>query len=145
VDDFYAHLPPGSQNTQHLPTDKDVLKHRLETVHEARVAQAANEFKSLSDLPPNAVGFRNLSTWLQDLSLIGARNVNADKAQLWANNLDATVIKQPLFKGTWSAEIPLGLANHLQIPPFATVTQLQSSLGNTYQLTGDYYVRPDSP
>ncbi len=143
VDDFYDHLPPGSQSTQHLPADKDVLKHRLETLHEARVELTDQGFKTLSDLPANAVGFRHVSTWLQDLSLIGARNVNAEKAQLWTNNLDAAVIKQPLFKGTWSAEIPLGLASSLQIPPFATVTQMQSSLGSTYQLTGDYYVHPD--
>jgi hypothetical protein len=143
VDDFYAQLPPGTQSTQHLPPDKDVLKHRLETVHEAQVEPSEKSFNSLSELPAHTVGFRNISAWLQDLSLIGAVNVNAEKAQVWTNNLDAGVIKQPLYKGTWSAEIPLGMATRLQIPAFATVTQLQSSLGNTYQLTGDFYVHPD--
>ena len=71
--------------------------------------------------------------------------MSIEKAQIWAAPTEGAVIKQPLFKGKWSAEIPLGIAPDLVVPPFATVNQLKTTLGDNYQLSGDYYVRADTP
>jgi hypothetical protein len=102
-------------------------------------------YEKATDLPPQSEGFRQLSSWLQDLSLIGARGVSIEKAQIWAQPTEGIALRQPLFTGKWSAEIPLGLAPDLVVPPFATVNQMKTTLGNSYQLSGNYYVRADTP
>ena len=145
VDDFYSHLPPQTQAVLHMPVDKDALTQRLQTTHAIKVKSAPPPYSKLGDLPSQSQGFRNLSSWLQDLSTIGARSVHVEKVQVWNGGTDPALLTQPLLKGTWSAQLPLGVATNLTIPPFATVTQMQTALGVTYQLTGDYYVRADSP
>ena len=145
VDDFYAQLPPHTKQTHHLPTNNDALAQHLQTQHPARPKAVGKGYEKTTDLPTQSQGFRQLSSWLQDLSLIGARGVSIEKAQIWAAPTDGAVIKQPLFKGKWSAEIPLGIAPDLVVPPFATVNQLKTTLGDNYQLSGDYYVRADTP
>ena len=145
VDDFYAQLPPHTKQTHHLPTSNDALTQNLQTQHPATPKAVGKGYEKTTDLPTQSQGFRQLSSWLQDLSLIGARSVSIEKAQIWAAPTDGAVIKQPLFKGKWSAEIPLGIAPDLVVPPFATVNQLKTTLGDNYQLSGDYYVRADTP
>lgn len=144
VDDFYNHQPPQTQTIQHHPVDKDALSQRLQTTHAVKVKPAPPLYNKLTDLPAQSVGFRYMSSWLQDLSTIGARAVYVEKAQIWNGGTEAAQLTQPLLKGTWSVQLPLGFGPNLTIPSFATVTQMQTTLGMTYQLTGDYYVRNDS-
>ena len=145
VDDFYTQLPPHTKQTQHLPTSNDALTHPLQTQHPAQPKVVGKGYEKATDLPSQSQGFRQLSSWLQDLSLIGASGVSIEKAQMWSTPAEGAVIQQPLFKGTWNAEIPLGIAPDLVVPPFATVNQLKTTLGSSYQLSGDYYVRADTP
>lgn len=99
-----------------------------------------------SDLPQSKEGFRVITSWLQDLGLMGALNAKVDKAQAWkVPEADPALIKHPLFKGNWSVELPLGLAPDLVVPSFASVTFMKTNLGPTYQLSGDFYVYADSP
>ena len=145
VDDFYTQLPPHTKQTQHLPTSNDALTQNLQTQHPAQPKVVGKGYEKATDLPSQSQGFRQLSSWLQDLSLIGASGVSIEKAQMWSTPAEGAVIQQPLFKGTWNAEIPLGIAPDLVVPPFATVNQLKTTLGSSYQLSGDYYVRADTP
>lgn len=145
VDDFYTQLPPHTKQTQHLPTSNDALTQNLQTQHPAQPEVVGKGYEKATDLPSQSQGFRQLSSWLQDLSLIGASGVSIEKAQMWSTPAEGAVIQQPLFKGTWNAEIPLGVAPDLVVPPFATVNQLKTTLGSSYQLSGDYYVRADTP
>ena len=145
VDDFYTQLPPHTKQTQHLPTSNDALTQNLQTQHPAQPKVVGKGDEKATDLPSQSQGFRQLSSWLQDLSLIGASGVSIEKAQMWSTPAEGAVIQQPLFKGTWNAEIPLGIAPDLVVPPFATVNQLKTTLGSSYQLSGDYYVRADTP
>jgi hypothetical protein len=110
-----------------------------------RLQISAGKDANQLDLPTQSQGFRQLSSWLQDLSLIGARGVSIEKAQIWAPPTEGIALKQPLLTGNWSAEIPLGLAPDLVVPPFASVNQMKTTLGNSYQLSGNYYVRADTP
>ena len=144
VDDFYTLLPPHNKQTQHLPTSNDALTQNLQTQHPAQPKVVGKGYEKATDLPSQSQGFRQLSSWLQDLSLIGASGVSIEKAQMWSTPAEGAVIQQPLFKGTWNAEIPLGIAPDLVVPPFATVNQLKTTLGSSYQLSGDYYVRADT-
>lgn len=143
VDDFFAKLPVGASTAKHLPVDKDALTHHLHTSHATPPQTVERNYEKTADLLQAAEGFRGVSSWLQDLSLLGARNVQVDKPQIWVSDADAAVLKQPLLKGTWSAELPLTVSSDLVIPPYATVTLFKTTLGATYQLTGDYYVRSD--
>ena len=145
VDDFYTQLPPHTKQTQHLPTSNDALTQNLQTQHPAQPKVMGKGYEKATDLTSQSQGFRQLSSWLQDLSLIGASGVSIEKAQMWSTPAEGAVIQQPLFKGTWNAEIPLGIAPDLVVPPFATVNQLKTTLGSSYQLSGDYYVRADTP
>ena len=92
-----------------------------------------------------AAAFRNQSSWLQDLGLMGGRSLQVEKAPVWNAPAEGLVIKQALHKGAWSAELPLPLAADLVLPAHATVSELKTTLGPVYSLTGDYYARPDSP
>jgi hypothetical protein len=143
VDDFFAKLPVGASTAKHLPVDKDALTHHLHTSHATPPQTVERHYEKTADLLQAAEGFRGVSSWLQDLSLLGARNVQVDKPQIWVSDADAAVLKQPLLKGTWSAELPLTVSSDLVIPPYATVTLFKTTLSATYQLTGDYYVRSD--
>jgi hypothetical protein len=143
VDDFFAKLPVGASTAKHLPVDKDALTHHLHTSHATPPQTVERHYEKTADLLQAAEGFRGVSSWLQDLSLLGARNVQVDKPQIWVSDADAAVLKQPLLKGTWSAELPLTVSSDLVIPPYATVTLFKTTLGATYQLTGDFYVRSD--
>jgi hypothetical protein len=145
VDDFYAKLPPYTTQTQHLPTSNDALTQNLQTQHPAKPKVVGKGYEKATDLPTQSQGFPQLSSWLQDLSLIGARGVSIEKAQIWAPPTEGIALKQPLLTGNWSAEIPLGLAPDLVVPPFASVNQMKTTLGNSYQLSGNYYVRADTP
>jgi len=145
VEDFYAKLPPYTTQTQHLPTSNDALTQNLQTQHPAKPKVVGKGYEKATDLPTQSQGFRQLSSWLQDLSLIGARGVSIEKAQIWAPPTEGIALQQPLLTGNWSAEIPLGLAPDLVVPPFASVNQMKTTLGNSYQLSGNYYVRADTP
>jgi hypothetical protein len=145
VEDFYTQPPPQTSQTQHLSTGNDALSQGLQTQHPAKVKVTAKGYEKATDLPTQSQGFRQLSSWLQDLSLIGVRGVSVEKALVWQAPTEGIALKQPLLKGTWSAEIPLGLAPDLVVPPFATVSLLKTTLGNSYQLSGNYYVRADTP
>ena len=145
VEDFYANLPPQTTQTQHLSTSNDALTHNLQTQHPAKPKVVGKGYEKATDLPTQSQGFRQLSSWLQDLRLIGARGVSIEKAQIWAPPTEGIALQQPLLTGNWSAEIPLGLAPDLVVPPFASVNQMKTTLGNSYQLSGNYYVRADTP
>ncbi len=145
VDDFHAAPPPLTAQTQHLVNDQNALSQQLQTRHQVKVKGVGDTYTSAAALPTQSQGLRQLSSWLQDLSLLGAGEVLIDKAQLWAAPTEGAAIRHPVFKGTWSANIPLGLAPQMWVPPFATVNKLQTSLGASYQLSGDYYVRADTP
>jgi hypothetical protein len=144
VDDFFAKLPLHASIAQHLPVDKDALTHHLQTSHTTPPKTVERSYEKTADLIPAVEGFRGVSSWLQDLSLLGGRNVQVEKPQVWVSGTDAAALKQPLLKGTWTAELPLTLASDLVVPPYATVTLFKTTLGVTYQLTGNYYVRSDN-
>ena len=144
MDDFFAKLPLHASIAQHLPVDKDALTHHLQTSHTTPPKTVERSYEKTADLIPAVEGFRGVSSWLQDLSLLGGRNVQVEKPQVWVSGTDAAALKQPLLKGTWTAELPLTLASDLVVPPYATVTLFKTTLGVTYQLTGNYYVRSDN-
>lgn len=143
VDDFFAQLPLSPSNAQHLPVDKDALTHRLQTNHATPAKATDRPYAALADLPKAAESFRNISSWLQDLSLLGATKVQVDKPSVWEPGDQAALLKAPLFKGTWGAEVPLSMMADLGMPPFANVTLLKTNLGEVYQLNGDFYGRAD--
>ena len=144
VDDFFAQLPVRTSMTQHLSVDKDALTHVLQTSHPTPPKETHRSYEKTADLPQAEEGCRGVSSWLQDLSLFGARNLLVGKPQIWASGADAATLNQPLLQGTWTAELPLTLTSDLEIPPYATVRLFKTNLGDTYQLTGDYYVRSDA-
>ena len=145
VDDFYASSPLQTPHIQALDTETDLLAQQLQTRFETPVKEVKATYLSTKDLPADGQGSRHVASWLQDLSLIGAQKVQVNKAQLWQPPADAALLKNPLLKGTWSVEVPLGLAADLVVPPFATVTALSASLDQHYQLSGEYYVRANTP
>jgi hypothetical protein len=102
-------------------------------------------YTQVKDLPSQADGFRAMSSLLQDLSLLGGRELTVSQAQLWGAGADAAALKRPVFKGNWSAELPLGVAAQLVLPPFASVSLLKTTMGPSYQLSGEYLVRPNAP
>jgi hypothetical protein len=141
VDDFYARSPLQIANIQTLEIENDLLAQQLQTRFDTPAQAAGAAYKNASDLPANQQGSRRMASWLQDLSLIGAEKVQLKNAQIWMAPADAAMLKSPVYKGTWSVELPLGLATDLELPPFATVTGLKASTDKHYQLSGDYYVR----
>ena len=145
ADDFYTSVPLKAAQVQEVETEKDLLAQRLQTRFETPAVAHQKIYQYVSDLPAQDQGFRSISSWLQDLSLIGATKVQIDKAQLWQAPPEASLLKKPLFKGTWSVELPLGLATDLVVPPFATVTALKVNLDKHYQLSGEFYVRATPP
>ena len=145
VADFHAQLPLRTSQAQHLPETKDALTQRIQTSHATPVQAGPRTFSVLADLPALATAFRDQSSWLQDLSLLGGRNLQVEKAPVLNAPANGLVIKQALHKGAWSAELPLPLAADLVLPPNATVNELKTTLGPIYSLTGDYYARPDTP
>jgi hypothetical protein len=146
VTDFYNNPPPNTSKTEQLVIDKNVLSQVLQTTHSAPPFNDKPIYDKPSDLPQSKEGFRVITSWLQDLGLMGALNAKVEKAQAWnIAEADAVLIKQPLYKGNWSVELPLGLAPDLVVPPFASVTFMKTNLGPTYQLSGDFYVYADSP
>jgi hypothetical protein len=145
ADDFYSSVPLQASKVQSVETEKDLLAQRLQTRFETPAVATHKTYQYLSDLPEEEQGFRSVASWLQDLSLIGASKVQIDKAQFWQAPPEVTLIKKPLFKGTWSVELPLGLTTDLVVPPFATVTALKVNLDKHYQLSGEFYVRATTP
>jgi hypothetical protein len=141
VDDFYTRSPLQTTNIQTLETEKDLLAQQLQTRFDTPALAAGATYKNAADLPANQQGSRRIASWLQDLSLVGAEKVQLENAQIWMGPADASMLKSPVYKGTWSVELPLGLATDLEVPPFATVTSLKASTDKHYQLSGDYYVR----
>ena len=145
VADFHAQLPVRTSQAQHLPVTKDALTQRIQTSHATPVPAGPRSYAKVADLPGLAAAFRNQSSWLQDLGLLGGRSLQVEKAPVWNAPAEGLVIKQALHKGAWSAELPLPLAADLVLPANATVSELKTTLGPVYSLTGDYYARPDSP
>jgi len=145
VDDFYAQPPPLTHQTQHMATNTDALHQSLQTLHPVQVKAVGKSISQITDLPMQSPGFRQMSSWLQDLSLLGVHGVTLEKAQIWSPPAQGLVIQQPLLKGSWFADIPWGLAMDTVVPPFATVNLLKTTLGNSFQLSGNYYVRADAP
>jgi len=145
VDDFYAAALSYTDKTLQIADTKDALTQSLHTQHAPRVIPAAPIYENLADLPVLTAGFRSVSSWLQDLCLVGARSVQVEKAQIWNAPSSGAALQQPMLKGTWSVELPLGLAQDLEIPPFANVLAFKTTLAATYELSGEYYARADSP
>lgn len=145
VDDFYAAALLHTDKTLHIADTKDALTQSLHTQHTPRVTPAAPRYEQWVDLPVLSDGFRSVSSWLQDLSLVGARSVHLEKAQVWNAPPSGAALSRPMLKGTWSLELPLGLAQDLEIPPFASVLAFKTTLGSTFEVSGEYYARADSP
>jgi hypothetical protein len=145
VQDFFDNPPARTHHTQHLPNDKDALGQRLQSQHLAVAVSPTASYTQINDLPSQADGFRAMSSLLQDLSLLGGRELTVSQAQLWGAGADAAALKRPVFKGNWSAELPLGVAAQLVLPPFASVSLLKTTMGPSYQLSGEYLVRPNAP
>lgn len=146
IEDFYNHPPPHTQHTEQLIVDKNVLSQQIQTTHIPPAYLDKPIYDKPSDLPQVKQGFRIVTSWLQDLSLIGAQNAVVEKAQVWnALKEEGASIKHPIFKGNWSVDLPLSMAPDLEVPSFASVTFMKTNLGSTYQLSGDFYVYADSP
>jgi hypothetical protein len=145
VADFHAQLPVRTHQAQQLPITNDALTQRIQTSHATPVQAGPRAYAALADLPGLALAFRNQSSWLQDMGLLGGRSLQVEKPPVWNAPAEGMVIKQALHKGAWSAELPLRLAADLLLPPNATVSELKTTLGAVYSLTGDYYARPDTP
>ena len=145
MDDFYAAPLLHTDKTLHIADTKDALTQSLHTQHTPRVMPAAPRYEQWVDLPVLNDGFRSVSSWLQDLSLVGARSVHLEKAQVWNAPPSGAALSRPMFKGSWSVELPLGLAQDLEIPPFASVLAFKTTLGSTFEVSGEYYARADSP
>jgi len=146
AEDFYNHPPPNTQHTEQVLVDKNVLSQQIQTTHIPPAYLDKPIYDKPSDLPQAKQGFRVVTSWLQDLSLIGAQNAVVEPAKVWnVPTEESTSIKHPIFKGNWSIDLPLSMAPDLEVPSFASVTFMKTNLGSTYQLSGDFYVYADSP
>jgi hypothetical protein len=146
AEDFYNHPLPNTHDREQLVIDKNVLTQQIQTTHIPPAYLDKPIYEKPSDLPRTKQGFRIVTSWLQDLSLIGAQNAMVEPAKVWSpTKAVASSLKNPIFKGNWSVDLPLSMASDLKVPTFASVTFMQTNLGSTYQLSGDFYVYADSP
>lgn len=143
--DFFQHLPNQAQSAKEVINGNDRLSNSIATQHQADVMNAVSPW-SLDALPPQTDGSRQMSSWLQDMSLLGNTKVTLDNPQIWGAEGDPASLNQALMTGTWSLTLDLDLSSVLQIPRFAQINKVKLDLAShSIQIAGDYYVQADKP
>lgn len=145
TDDFFKRLPSNAQSAQEIFKNNDRLNNTIETRHSAAFANASSSW-SLDQLPHKDTGTREMSSWLQDMSLLGTNKVSLDAPQLWGAESDPAHLIKPLWAGTWTMTMDFYLSTVVQIPKFAQITKMKLDLPtHSFQIAGDYYVQADRP
>lgn len=145
ANDFFKHLPNNTQSAQEVFKNNDRLSSTIETRHSATLANIDSSW-SLEQLPRKDEGAREMSSWLQDMSLLGSHKVALDVPQIWGAESDPAHLMKPLWAGTWSMTMDFDLSSVVQIPKFAQINKMKLDLpSHSFQIAGDYYVQADRP
>lgn len=145
ADDFFKQLPRDTQSAQEIFKTNDRLSNIIETRHSTKFSDGDSSW-SLDQLPHKEEGTRQMSSWLQDMSLLGTSQISLNAPQIWGAESDASQLVKPLWAGAWTMTMDFYLSNTVQIPKFAQITKMKLDLTNhSFQIAGDYYVQAAHP
>lgn len=154
--DFNAQLPQFTKSVKEVQTGTDPLKVSIQTTYSAREeaspAQATSNLIQYKELPAQQQGFRELSSLLQELSLLDAVKVSLSQPKIFGANGEVKDVKEAIFSGDWSIEHEIWSLPEIHIAANMITKSLvlnmpaaKEKTATTYRLEGTYYVQEQKP
>jgi hypothetical protein len=150
--DFNAHLPMYTQTVKEVQKGTDPLSVNILTRHNINdqeiKTEAVPSLLQFKDLPAQQLGVRELSSQLQELSLLGPIKVTMSQPKLFGATGEVSNAKEVMASGEWSIEheiwsLPeIGIASNMITKSLVlTMPLANEKTVATYRLEGTYYVQ----
>lgn len=150
--DFSKQLPAYTVSVKEVQEGTDPLKVKILTTHKiVEDKTGENELQIPIDyktIPAQQQGVREMSSQLQELSMLGSIQVTMSQPKLFGTTAAVSNLKEAIFSGDWSIEHEVWSLPEIEISPNVITKSLvlnfpppSDKVATTYRLEGTYYVQ----
>ena len=145
--DFFKQLPPNSEYAQEVQEGDNALQAMVVSHHPVLPEDIQTPWRN-AKLPRMDHALRELSSDLQNFSLLGQVRVELSKPTLFGGTQDPQSLEQAVMTGQWSVQHDASTLGYLTVPNHGVAKRLvlqvsptkdQSAM--TYAFEGQYYVQ----
>jgi hypothetical protein len=145
--DFFKQLPPNSQSAQEVQEGDNALQAMVVSHHSVAAEAVDNPWRNAS-LPRMDLALRELSSNLQNFSLLGQVKVEMSKPTLFGGTQDPQSLNTAVMTGHWTVQHDASTVDYLTVPSYGVpkrlvfqVSPTKEKSGMTYVFEGQYYAQ----
>ena len=145
--DFFKQLPPNSQSAQEVQEGDNALQAMVVSHHSVVAEDIETPWRNAA-LPRMDHALRELSSDLQNFSLLGQVQVELSKPTLFGGTQDPQSLNAAVMTGQWTVQHDASTLGYLTVPDYGVpkrlvlqVSPTKEKSAMTYVFEGQYYVQ----